>query len=128
MKSKQQGVTFIELIVFIIIIGIITAGSMMAFKTVLRYSNRAGRILVASQLADARMNLIIQQRRVNGFSLISDPCSTGSPAACAGLNTFATSYGYVVSSTLSTVVSGVQTVTVTVTGTAGATNIVRFVQ
>ena len=127
-RRVYQGQTLIELLVFIVVIGIVLAASISTFQTVLRYNNRPGTILVASQLADARMNIIIQHRRVNGFSNISDPCSSGSMAACAGLNTFAMNGGYVVSSTISAVSNGAQTVTVTVNGAGNATNVVRFVQ
>ena len=123
-----QGQTLIELVVFIVIIGIVLAASITTFQTVLRYNNKSGNILTASQLANARMNIIIQQRRINGFNNISDPCSSGSLAACSGLNTFATNNGYVVASTISAISGGARTVTVTVSGTGSATNIVRFVQ
>ncbi len=124
--KKHQGQTLIELAIFIVIIGIVLAAAVSIFQTVLKYSNHPGSILTASQLADARMNLIIQQRRVNGFSLISDPCSSGSLNACAGLNAFASANGYTVSSLLSSVVNGVQTVTVS--GKGSAKTMVRFVQ
>jgi len=125
---RCQGQTLIELIVFIVVIGIILASTIYAFKAVLIYSNRPGYLLTASQLADARMNIIIQQRRVNGFSGINDPCSSGSLAACTALNTFASSNGYTISSSVPAAVNGVQVVTVTVSGMGDATSVVRFVQ
>ena len=125
---RYAGQTLIELIVFIVVMGIVISGSMLALQTVLLNSAKPAQILTASQLADARMNLIIQQRRINGFLAVSDPCSSGALAACAGLNTFATNNGYVVSSSISAAVNGVITATVTVNGTASANIVARFVQ
>ena len=124
----QRGLTLIELVVFIVIVGILVSGALTGFTTILRYSNRPGYLLTATQLADARMNLILQQRRVGGFSSLSDPCSSGSLAACTGLNTFATAGGYVVSSSISAVSGGTRTANVTVTGTGSAQVVARFVQ
>lgn len=119
---KCAGQTLIDLVVFIVVMGIVISGSMLAFQTVLLNSAKPAQMLTASQLAAARMNLIIQQRRVNGFALISDPCSSGSLAVCTGLS------GYVVSSSLDTSVSGVVTATVTVSGKGSARVMTRFVQ
>lgn len=133
--KKYHGQTLIELIIFIVIMGIVITGSMTVFRTVLLKSNQPGYILTAAQLANARMDLIIQKRHqpddTNGFINLSDPCSSGSLDACAALNTFATSRGYVVTSTpnpITTAVDGSKTVTVTVTGTGNATSSIRFVQ
>lgn len=126
--KKQRGLTLIELVAFIVVTSIIVVGVLTAFKTVLLYSNTPGRAVTASLLADARMNLIMQQRLLNGFSSLTDPCASGSLAACTGLNSFATSNGYSVSSTISAASGGVRTATVTVTGKGNATVIARFVQ
>lgn len=124
---KQQGITLLELVVFIVIISVAMVGLISSFNTVLKHSTEPGQRLVASALADARMNLILLQRHVHGFNNISDPCSA-SPAACTALNSFATGAGYAVSSSITTPVSGTAIVTVTVSGTANATNILEFVQ
>lgn len=126
--KKYQGQSLIELVIFIVVVGIITGAIVNTFRTILIYSYRPGSLLTASQLADARMNIIIQQRRVNGFTNISDPCSTSSLAACTGLNTFANNYGYIINSSLPAAVNGTRIVTVTVSGTGNATSVVRFVQ
>ncbi|MDP3704838.1 MAG: prepilin-type N-terminal cleavage/methylation domain-containing protein [Legionellaceae bacterium] len=126
--KKYQGQTLIELTVFIVILGIVLTGILQALQTVLFYSGQPGHILTASQLADARMNIIIQQRRIQGVTSMSDPCLTGSLNACTSINGFATTNGYVVSSSIPAAVNGVRTATVTVSGTGNATLIARFVQ
>ncbi|MDA9271824.1 prepilin-type N-terminal cleavage/methylation domain-containing protein [bacterium] len=122
------GQTLIELLVFIVVMGIVIAGSMRAFQTVLFNSSKPAYILTANQLADARMNLIIQQRHITGLTTLTDPCSSGALAACAGLSTFATNKGYTVLSSISAMSSGIRTATVTVSGKGDATVIVRFAQ
>ena len=125
---KDQGFTLIEVVIFIVILGVIMAATLRMFKSVLIYTSRPGYMLTASQLADARMNLILLQRKVNGFTSIVDPCSSGSLAACTTINTFATNNGYVISSSIPNAVNGVRTATVTVSGTGDATVMMRFVQ
>jgi Tfp pilus assembly protein PilE len=132
---QQKGQTLIELILFIVIISIALTGSMHVFRTVLLYGGRIGHLLTASQLAEARMNLIIQKRHepddVTGFANLSDPCSSGSLAACTTLNAFASANGYTVTSSpnpITAAADGSKTVTVTVSGAGDATSSVRFVQ
>lgn len=128
MISKQQGQTLIELIIFIVVMGIVSVGALIGFNSVLKNSHQPGRRLIASQLADARMNLILMQREEYGFANISDPCSTGALAACTGLQTFAQNAGYTVSSSISPASGGVVTATITVSGAGNATVTMRFVQ
>lgn len=127
LSHKQQGVTLIELILFIVIISIAMVSLILSFSTVLGRIVEPGQRLVASELADARMNLILLQRHVYGFNNISDPCDT-SPAACAALTSFATGAGYVVSSSITNPESNIALVTVTVSGTASATDVLEFTQ
>lgn len=126
--KKYQGQTLIELVIFIVIIGIILTALLQVFNTVLSYNSHPGRLLTASQLADARMNLVLQQRRIQGVASMSDPCSSGSLNACTSINSFATTSGYVVSSSIPPAVNGVRTAIVTVSGAGNATLIERFVQ
>jgi len=136
--KKHHGQTLIELIIFIVIMGIMITGAMRVFQTVLLKSNQPGHILTAAQLANARMELIVQTRHLpddaTGFTNLSDPCNDATLAACAGLHAFATSRGYVVTSSPNPIVGTVdddgsnKTVTITVTGAGDATNIMRFAQ
>lgn len=126
--KRDAGQTLIELIVFIVVIGIVVAGSMRAFQTVLLNSSKPAYILTAGQLADARMNLIILQRHVTGFTNLTDPCSSGSLAACADLIAFANAHDYVVESEILPITTGTRTATVTVSGKSHAKVIVSFAE
>jgi hypothetical protein len=124
-----RGESLIELMVFITVMGIFLAGSMSSIQTVLRYNTKPAAITAASHLANARMNLILQQRLVSGFANINDPCANNSTLdACTALANYANTNGFVVSSAVSTPVNGACTATVSVTGAGYATNSMRFVQ
>lgn len=126
--KHAKGQTLIELVVFILIISLILDATLRVFKSVLFFGNRPAYLLTASQLAEARMNMIILQRHSSaGFAGITDPCSSGSVDACSVLNTFANSNGYTVSSSIPAADNGVRIATVTVSGTGNATAIIRFV-
>ncbi len=133
--KTESGQTMVEMVIFIVIIGIVITGAMSAFKTVLSFSGQSGHLLTASQLANARMNLITQNRHepdeATGFANLSDPCNSGSLDACVSLNAFASAYGYVITSSpnpIDAAADGSKTVTVTVTGTGNATTSARFTQ
>ena len=125
---KARGFSLIELIVFIAIISIIAIGSMVAFKNILNQSSETGQNLQASQLAAARMNIIIMYRLINGFSAITDPCEVGSLAACSALNNFATQNGFTHIPTPILSETGFKTATITITGSGNATTSVRFAE
>ena len=130
--KTQHGWTLVELVIFILIIGIIATGIMSTFRTVLSLSNNPATVLKATQLANARM-MIILQRRINtsdsGFTLFADPCESAPPAACTGLATFATSNGFTVNSSFPTG-SPVRTATISVLQGSNVLTTVtmRFVQ
>lgn len=117
-KYTQQGVTLIELIVFITIIGLATTAVFTATTQVMRYGSLPNIQLQAAQLANARMAIILHDRQVNGFTNVSDRCSSGSPPdACTPLSDYATSFGFTVTTQIQqTNVS--KRITVTVTGSA----------
>lgn len=127
--KKHSGMTLIEVVVFIVVLGITAAGSLTAMRTILTNSSQPGKILAAAQLAQARMAIILQQAVVNGFSNINDPCNlTTPPAACTGLATFASNKGYTLSSSILAASGGVITASVTVSGAGNAILVTRFVQ
>jgi type II secretory pathway pseudopilin PulG len=124
--KKVAGFSMVETLLFIVIIGVLVTGTLSVFNTVLVKSRNLKQLMTASQLADARMNIILQQRLVNGFSAISDPCNAGSPpAVCSALTTFASNNGYQVSSTITTG-NTLTSATVNVTGTGSASVIMSF--
>ena len=128
--KNYSGETLIEVVIFIVVIGIMLSSIFVPLNTILYESNRPGEDLVASLLADAEMNLILHQRIISGFANISDPCAatsipTSSP--CSQLKTFAQQHGYLITSTFSSG-SGTQTATVTVTGKGNAHVVTEFVQ
>ncbi len=94
--GKSKGFSLIELVVFIVVIGLALSGVFLAFSTALQKSPGVNAETTALELAAARMNIIIGQRHINGFSATSDPCTAGSPPAmCAGTT------GYTVTSSIS---------------------------
>jgi type II secretory pathway pseudopilin PulG len=126
--NRKRGMTLLEVLVFIVVISITVTGSILGFRVVLSNSNNPGQILQATQLGNARMMIILQQRLVNGFTNITDPCTSGSPpTACSGLITFATTNSFVVTSSIPAAVGRVRTATITVSP-GNVTLVMRFVQ
>jgi type II secretory pathway pseudopilin PulG len=130
--KQQRGISLIELVVFIVIVAIMASGALVTFKNVLNNNNSPGADFQAAQLADARMNIIIMSRLVNGFPLASDPCAPNLLAPCVALTNYGTTAGLTAASVVGVASGGLQLVTVTVTptgtGRGRATNVVEFVQ
>lgn len=115
---KQSAFTLIELIVFIVIMGI--AASIL-FPVILSLKN-AGSMpnqTIAQQLARSRMELILERRYVLGFQSLIDPCNDVTPpAVCTPPS------GYAVSATITPNWNGdtnYAVITVQVTGNAQTT-------
>lgn len=80
---RCAGFSLIEMIVFIVVVGVLLAGLMVALASPLRNSPEAGRLDLAAELAQQRMELILAQRRAAGFATFADPCVPGpGPAIC----------------------------------------------
>ena len=111
------GFSLIEVIVFIVILGVLAAGLVVAFSSPLRNSPEAGRLDLAAELAQQRMELILAQRRATGFGGFTDPCP--GPAICTPPT------GYTVTSSIVAGYGGDPTnykvVTVSVSGTSAIT-------
>jgi type II secretory pathway pseudopilin PulG len=123
----EKGMALIELILFIVIIGIVSTGLMAGlFQTLLR-SDDPNKIVKAAYLANARMQVILLQRAVNGVSGLSDPCVTDTLAACAFINSYATSNSLTFNATTFTVVGNSTTIKVVVTGSGLAQSTVETV-
>jgi type II secretory pathway pseudopilin PulG len=127
MKTRfhARGVTLIELIAFIIIVGVLVSGLMSGFSTTLRGSGESRQVTQALQLAQERMELIRAQKDVLGFSGFTaatyDPCLAGSAhPACSA------TFGYTITPALDETGACMggdpdyKCITVTVTDTSGA--------
>lgn len=119
----MAGLSLVELVVFVAITGILVAGIFSAFNAALQHSADPGRIQQAALLAQERMELILGQRRSQGFAAFTtasfDPCTTSPPSSqpvCTALPP-----GYTVTSGLADNWGGdfnYKVVTVNVTGPA----------
>lgn len=78
--SKKLGFTFIELIVFIVVIGIVAAVILTSFNTVFRGVGRAGYQTSATGYAVKCLEWVLGQRYLTGFSNIS--CGNTVPTFC----------------------------------------------
>src|SRR5450756_340863 len=92
--AAQRGVSLIELIAFIVIMGISVVALLSMYRAVLPRGATPAEITVATQFAQERMELILGQREAGGFPLV-DPCVTW-PAAVVCTPTS----GYTVSSVI----------------------------
>lgn len=115
---KQQGLSLIELIVFIVIMGIISVGLLSGMSQVLKTASTPEKIIQANFLANARLELVMMARGLTGFATLSDPCAiTPSPSICAPLSAYASANGFTVSS-ISISGSNPKIISVTVSGAA----------
>ncbi len=73
-SAAQRGVTLIELVAFIVIMGISVTALLSMYRAVLPRGATPAQITVATQLAQERMELILGQRVAFGYSPIVDPC------------------------------------------------------
>lgn len=114
---QGNGFSLIEVIVFIVVLGVLVAGLVVAFGSQLQNSPVAGRLDSAAELAQQRMELILAQRRATGFAGFTDPCP--GPAICTPPT------GYTVTSSIVAGYGGDPTnykvVTVSVSGTSAIT-------
>ena len=92
--SRLRGFTLVELLVFIVILGLAGYALFRSFGNVLPRSPTAGQLTQAMQLAQERMELILGQRDVRGYNNLADldPCNVGAPSVCTS------TFGYTVTS------------------------------
>ena len=107
-RLHQHGMTLIEVLLFVVVVGIVAAGLLTAFNGALRSTSTPGQMLTAQLLAQERMELIIGQRRVLGFggftSSTFDPCTATPSSNQPFCKTFPS--GYSVTATLNNNWSG----------------------
>jgi Tfp pilus assembly protein PilW len=74
--AGQRGVSLIELIAFIVIMGISVTALLSMYRAVLPRGATPAEITLATQLAQERMELILGQRAARGYSPVAslDPC------------------------------------------------------
>lgn len=83
--KTQQGVTLIELVMFIIILAILGVGLVTTYVNLLTQSDEPNRLTVANLLAKERMELITGQRRItnlDAFENLADPCGSSTAGTC----------------------------------------------
>lgn len=117
-KRNCNGFSLIELIIFIAVTGFIVSGIFTTLQMSLTHSPKSKQADRAIELAQERMDIIIGEKTINGFSSLTDPCTAGSPPAIC-----TTESGYTVSSTITTGFNGnnnLKEIVVTVTGTGTA--------
>lgn len=75
--------TLIELVAFIVIMGIAVVALLSMYRAVLPRGATPGQITLATMLAQERMELLLGQRNAYGYStaVLTDPCATGTPPA-----------------------------------------------
>lgn len=78
----QRGLTLVEMVAFLIVVGVGAAAMMPMIRNVLPRAADPGEVTLAIHLAQSRMELIIGQRALSGFSGLNDPCQSASPPAC----------------------------------------------
>jgi len=84
-SAAQRGVTLIELIAFIVIMGISVTALLSMYRAVLPHGVTPAQITLATQLAQERMELLLGQRVADGYSTVvfTDPCvGATSPVIC----------------------------------------------
>ena len=91
------GFSLIELVIFIVIIGIAVSSVFLSLSTALQKTSLVNPQTTAIELASARMDIILGQRRINGFQSFYDLCSIN-PPVCTVAPGIA---GYTISSTIS---------------------------
>jgi type II secretory pathway pseudopilin PulG len=118
------GFTLVELIMFIVIMGVVAAAMVQAFSGTMRGSHTGKELTQAIELAQQRMEVIAGQRKRLGYaSFIAgdyDPCQAP-PAVVPPWSTaqFCIATAYTVASALSACGTGCSEITVTVTAPQG---------
>ena len=80
-RTKQTGVTLVELIAFIVVAALLATGLIAAFTSAMRSTPKSGEITQALQIAQERMELILAYKKSKGFTALIDPCTLASPPA-----------------------------------------------
>lgn len=116
-RQYAAGFTLIEVLVFIVVSGLLMSTILLSATTALRESPSVHQQWVALQTARQCMEWFLDQRRLNGYAILSCP-STPSATACSAPS------GYSVSTSVTCTTwnsdTEYKTITVTVSGLASA--------
>jgi hypothetical protein len=100
---------------------IIVSGLLLGINQAQRYSGIPRTMPQASFLANARMQIILMNRDINGYSALNDPCTiTPSLDICTSLSNYASANNFIVS-TPSISGSNPKTISINVSGAGNAT-------
>jgi type II secretory pathway pseudopilin PulG len=80
--GKLSGFSLIEMTVFIIVLALLTVGVMQLFLFSTRYIATSEQKIIALNLAQARMEIIIGQRQRVGFDQFYDICANSRLPLC----------------------------------------------
>jgi len=124
--TRLRGLTLVETVVFIVIVGVAAFALLRSFGSLLPRSPTGSQLTQASQLAQERMELILGRYAAAGFSAVNDPCVGGTPPAIC---TLPSGYAVAVSGVAAPVVWNGNPVTnyklVTVTVSFGGTQLAQ---
>lgn len=139
-RFHARGVTLVELIAFIIIVGILVSGLVGGFSTAMRGSGMPRQFTQAQQYAQERMELIRARKDTVGFACFtgtrydpcqnaaaSGPCPMESASGACGATT-----GYIVTPSLDETGAcmgndpNYKCITVTVTESTGGTTLAQL--
>ena len=80
--AAQRGLSLIELIAFIVIMGISVTALLSMYRAVMPRGATPAELTLATQLAQERLELILGQRATGGYSPLVDPCAVSAAAVC----------------------------------------------
>jgi len=77
--KRRSGFTLVELVVFIVIVGVAAFALLRSFGSVLPRSPTPAQLTQASHIAQERIELILGRYVAAGFTAVNDPCVGGTP-------------------------------------------------
>lgn len=121
LSIKQQGFSLIELVIFIVIISMVSSSLLLGLNQAASKSGIPRSLPQASYLANARMQIILMDRAIDGYAAFNDPCTaTPSLAICTPLAAYASANNFTVSTpTISG--SNPKVITINVSGASSVT-------
>lgn len=112
---KLRGFTLIEMAIFIMVLAVIISTVLFPIMQALPDSSKQFDNYTAVKLAEERMELILANRRLNGYSTLADPCvATPSAANCVAPT------GFTVGPAVITTSGSQKNISVTVSGAGNA--------